>query len=101
MRNLSSYKFNEAANLLYGFFWHEFCDWYLELIKPNIKDRQNQVVMHKVLEKFLRTLHPFMPFITEEVWQMIGEKEKSSIMVEAWPHIQEEIIDKINSLNIW
>ena len=65
-KNLDNFKFNEAANLLYVFFWHEFCDWYLELIKPEIKLHQNQVVMYKVLEKFLRTIHPFMPFITDE-----------------------------------
>lgn len=97
---LEKYKFNEAANLLYKFFWHEFCDWYLELIKPRIKEKNNQVVMYKVLEKSLRLLHPFMPFITEEIWQKLSEATKSqshkvtSIMVEPWPHLQENIIDK-------
>ncbi|MGD0336397.1 MAG: valine--tRNA ligase [Candidatus Omnitrophota bacterium] len=108
---LENFEFNEAANLLYGFFWHEFCDWYLELIKPNIKDKHNQVVMYKILEKFLRVLHPFMPFITEEIWQKLNEVTKSqsqcaakrslpgggkvtSIMLEPLPHIQEQIIDK-------
>lgn len=90
---LDNYKFNEAANILYGFFWHEFCDWYLEIIKPNIKERQNQVVMYKVLEKFLRALHPFMPFVTEEIWQMLPH-EGQSIMVQPWPHTQGEMIDK-------
>ncbi|MDD5596193.1 MAG: valine--tRNA ligase, partial [Candidatus Omnitrophica bacterium] len=100
-QDLEQFKFNEAANLLYGFFWHEFCDWYLEIIKPQIKDRNNQVVMYKVLEKFLRVLHPFMPFITEEIWQRVrelgvGSQEPDirSIMIESWPHLQEQIIDK-------
>jgi len=98
-KNLHNFKFNEAANLLYGFFWHEFCDWYLELIKPQIKDPHNQIVMYKILEKFLRTMHPFMPFITEEIWQRILEMSESkknnlSIMTQPWPHIQEQIIDK-------
>jgi valyl-tRNA synthetase len=92
-KDLDSYKFNEAANTLYGFFWHEFCDWYLELIKVNIKEKENQIVMYKVLEKFLRTLHPFMPFITEEVWQRLPHGGES-IMVTASPHIQEAMIDK-------
>ncbi|MCX5706451.1 MAG: valine--tRNA ligase [Candidatus Omnitrophica bacterium] len=92
-KNLEKYQFNEAANLVYGFFWHEFCDWYLELIKSNITDRHNQVVMYKILEKFLRVLHPFMPFITEEIWQKLPH-EGSSIMLSSWPHIQEDIIDK-------
>jgi valyl-tRNA synthetase len=100
-KNLENYQFNEAANLLYGFFWHEFCDWYLELIKSGIKDPHNQIVMYKILEKFLRTLHPFMPFITEEIWQKLYQQGQSpagtvpveSIMIQPWPHIQENIID--------
>ncbi|MDD5432029.1 MAG: valine--tRNA ligase [Candidatus Omnitrophica bacterium] len=98
-KDLENFKFNEAANALYSFFWHEFCDWYLELIKPEIKSAHNQVVMFKILEKFLRALHPFMPFVTEEVWQMLKnhtspESVDVSIMVSPWPHIQENIIDK-------
>jgi len=92
-KNLDNFKFNEAANLLYAFFWHEFCDWYLELIKPEIKLHQNQVVMYKILEKFLRTIHPFMPFITEEIWQQLPH-QGDSIMEQPWPHIQEQMLDK-------
>ena len=99
-KNLAEYKFNESANILYVFFWHEFCDWYLELIKPDIRNKQNQVVMYKVLEKFLRVLHPFMPFITEEIWQRLAFQGQSplgtvpdSIMIQPLPHIQEQIID--------
>ena len=104
---LDSYKFNEAATMLYGFFWHEFCDWYLEIIKPDIKNPHNQLVMYKILEKFLRVLHPFMPFVTEEIWQKLnetttqslpaeqaGNNETTSIVTEPWPHIQEQLIDK-------
>jgi valyl-tRNA synthetase len=92
-KNLDSFHFNEAANILYAFFWHEFCDWYLELIKPDIKNPHNQLVMYKVLEKFLRAMHPFMPFITEEIWQRLPHQGES-IMVEPWPHMQEQIINK-------
>ncbi len=92
-KNIEAYKFNEAANLLYHFFWHEYCDWYLEMIKADIKNAQNQVVMYKVLEKFLRVIHPLMPFITEEIWQKISP-DSGSIMINPWPHIQEQIIDK-------
>jgi len=91
--DLDQFKFNEAANSLYSFFWHEFCDWYLEIIKPNIKNRNNQLVMYKILEKFLRALHPFMPFISEEIWQSLPH-EGNSIMLQPFPHIQEQIIDK-------
>ncbi len=90
---LETYKFNEAANLLYHFFWHEYCDWYLEMIKLDIKNPQNQLVLYKILEKFLRVLHPFMPFITEEIWQKINP-DSGSIMNTPWPHVQEQIIDR-------
>jgi len=90
---LNNYNFNEAANLLYAFFWHEFCDWYLEMAKPDIKSSQNQVVMYKVLEKFLRLIHPFMPFISEELWQKLSPGS-GSIMIQPWPHLQEKLIDK-------
>ena len=101
-KNLEAYKFNEAANTLYGFFWHEFCDWYLEMIKSDIKNQRNQVVMYKVLEKFLRLIHPFMPYISEEIWQRIYNQGQSpgggvpgnSIMIQPWPHVQEQMIDK-------
>ncbi|MCX5705216.1 MAG: valine--tRNA ligase [Candidatus Omnitrophica bacterium] len=92
--NLKAYRFNEAANLLYNFFWHEFCDWYLEMIKPEIHKPENQVVMYKVLEKYLRSIHPFMPFISEEIWQILPH-EGESIMTSSYPHIQQQLIDKI------
>ena len=92
-KDLDNFKFNEAANLIYSFFWHEFCDWYLEMIKPDIKNPQHQLVMYKILEKFIRVLHPFMPFITEEIWQRIINPG-TSIMQQPWPHLQVNMIDK-------
>ncbi|TRZ95326.1 valine--tRNA ligase, partial [bacterium] len=94
-KELDSFKFNEAANSLYSFFWHEFCDWYLELIKPQINQKQTQVVMFKVLEKYLRLIHPFMPFISEELWQKLPGA-KNSIMQQSWPHLQNELINSKN-----
>jgi len=91
-KDLDNFKFNEAANGLYSFFWHEFCDWYLELIKPQISQKTTQVVMFKVLEKYLRLISPFMPFISEEIWQRLSGA-KDSIMLQAWPHLQKELID--------
>ncbi|MEW8959027.1 MAG: valine--tRNA ligase [Moorella sp. (in: firmicutes)] len=87
---LEAYEIGEVARLLYDFFWGEFCDWYIELIKPRLygKDQKArhvaQVVLVEVLSKSLQLLHPFMPFITEEIWQHLpGEKE--SIMISNWP----------------
>ncbi|MBL7069173.1 MAG: valine--tRNA ligase [Candidatus Omnitrophica bacterium] len=90
---LDSYKINEAVKLIYEFFWHEFCDWYLELAKSTFSKEDTQVILYKVLEKSLRMLHPFMPFVTEEIWQRLPH-EGDSIMVATWPHIQKDLIDK-------
>jgi len=103
---LGNYQFNEAANTLYSFFWHEFCDWYLEIIKSDIQNAHNQLTMYKILDKFLRAIHPFMPFVSEEIWQRLSNmalakegktaslKPAPSIMVSSFPHIQKQIIDK-------
>ena len=98
-KTIKTYKFNEAANLLYHFFWHEYCDWYLEMIKTDIKNPQNQVVMYQVLEKFLRAMHPFMPFISEEIWQKINP-DSGPIITSPWPHVQEQIIDRKIEANL-
>ncbi|MFH1281184.1 MAG: class I tRNA ligase family protein, partial [Candidatus Omnitrophota bacterium] len=98
-KELDSFKFNEAANSLYTFFWHEFCDWYIELVKPQITQKNTQVVMFKVLEKYLRILHPFMPFITEEIWQKLPGAN-NSIMQQSWPHLQADLINKNDELQM-
>jgi len=92
---LDEYRFNEAANAIYEFIWHEFCDWYIEIAKTAIAEKTTQVILYKVLEKSLRMLHPFMPFITEEIWQKFPRSEKAtgdSIMIQPWPHIQKDMI---------
>jgi valyl-tRNA synthetase len=96
-RSIASYRFNEAANAVYEFFWHEFCDWYIETAKSSLAERRTQVILYKVLEKSLRMLHPFMPFVTEEIWRRFpheADHEGDSIMVQPWPHMQKEMISK-------
>ena len=72
---LDAYRFDRASYALYQFFWHEYCDWYLELIKPVLQDPAHpqgpvtRQTLQETLEVWLRLLHPFMPFITEEIWQ--------------------------------
>jgi valyl-tRNA synthetase len=88
---LDSYRFNDAAGALYNFVWHEFCDWYLEAIKPTLYGKEGQSrqqgtlsVLWRVLHDTLVLLHPFVPFITEEIWHKLpGTKE--SIMKAAFP----------------
>src|SRR5947208_16461388 len=68
---LSEFQINEAARLLYEFFWNEYCDWYVEMAKVRLKagDKSPMPVLVRVLESSMRLLHPFMPFVTEAVWQ--------------------------------
>ena len=88
---LDNYRFNDAAGAIYKFVWHEFCDWYLEIIKPVLygKERQNERhstlnVLWRVLHDILLLLHPFMPFVTEEIWHKLPGTE-GSIMKAAFP----------------
>jgi valyl-tRNA synthetase len=76
--NLASYRFHEAANLVYNFFWGEFCDWYIEIIKPRLLGTEEEAraavaFLGDVFEGSLRLLSPFMPFITEEIWHVMHE----------------------------
>ncbi len=98
-RQLSLYNFSEACRALYAFFWSEYCDWYIEFCKSRLygeseyERRTAQFVLVSVLERTLRLLHPFMPFITEEIWQKIlGTGE--SIMISVWPDPEVEWLDK-------
>jgi valyl-tRNA synthetase len=92
-KSLEEYKFNEACHTLYQFIWHEFCDWYLELsklylYKEALKNERHltQQTLLEVLDSILRLLHPFMPFVTEEIWQQLPQrKENESIMVAEFP----------------
>lgn len=88
---LDTYRFNEAAHALYQFVWHEFCDWYLEIIKPALYDntdvtrqRAAKGVLWYVLKNLLVLLHPFMPFVTEEIWHKLPGTQ-GSIMQAAFP----------------
>lgn len=100
---LDSYAFSEAAEAIYHFFWSELCDWYLEISKPRLeqdapeKDRQVafSVLIH-VLEQSMRLLHPFCPFISEEIWQMLPiheGKQEQHCAVAAYPIFDQALID--------
>jgi valyl-tRNA synthetase len=87
---LEAYRFDRAANALYHFTWHEYCDWYLELIKPVLQNAGHpdgpatRQTLIDTLETTMRLLHPFMPFITEEIWQTIPH-EGESIVIQGYP----------------
>ncbi|MCD5401788.1 class I tRNA ligase family protein, partial [candidate division NPL-UPA2 bacterium] len=93
--SLSACRFCEASQVIYEFLWHEFCDWYVELSKLRLYDsgateedkRTARWVLHYVLRNVLKLLHPYMPFITEEIWQHLAAEE-GSIMVSSWPRFR-------------
>jgi valyl-tRNA synthetase len=98
--SLNNYKFSDAAMLIYEFTWNYFCDWYVELAKEtlykegnSVEKKTTQYVIWFVLEHILRLLHPFMPFITEEIWQKIPHQGLSISMGE-WPSYKKESIER-------
>jgi len=84
---LEQYKFYEAADKLYHFIWHEFCDWYIEMAKPSLNagNKTTQAVLAKALDHLLRLLSPFMPFVTEEIWQHLPVHGES-LSLSSFPH---------------
>ncbi|MEH6556476.1 MAG: valine--tRNA ligase [Oceanicoccus sp.] len=101
---LEQYRFDLASQALYEFIWNEYCDWYLELSKPVLWDDNASASLKKgtrrtlirVLETTLRLLHPFMPFITEEIWQRVAPlsaKSGDTIMLQPYPEFNAEYID--------
>jgi valyl-tRNA synthetase len=91
---IESYRFNEAAGALYEFIWNVYCDWYLEFIKPvlsgadSAEKRETRAAAAWVLDETLRLLHPFAPFISEELWRVTGQHgpKRSGLLIEAaWP----------------
>jgi valyl-tRNA synthetase len=102
-QSLETYKFNEAAQALYDFFWNHFCDRYIEAVKPLLKDKNGDAgkrscfVLNYCLDLFLKLLCPFMPFIAEELWQMLPEKPAGyaeSITTTSWPTPDSSLIDQ-------
>jgi valyl-tRNA synthetase len=100
-----SYRFDLASQALYDFVWNEFCDWYLELSKPVLWDENaagaDQLSTRRtlivVLEQSLRMLHPFMPFLTEEIWQTVSPlvgRHEDSIMLAPWPDREPALVDE-------
>jgi valyl-tRNA synthetase len=110
-RAISNYRFDLASQALYEFVWNEFCDWYLELSKPVLWDdnasaeakRGTRHTLLHVLETSLRLLHPFMPFITEEIWQTVGRLSGISgptIMLQPYPEASEKGVDTVANADI-
>lgn len=111
---LDKYEFHEAVSSLYHFFWHDFCDWYIEFVKDEISTQNGENAARQklartriltILEQSLRLLHPFMPFLTEEIWQMLPgtssafhnsayKTTEATIMLADYPMGDDELIDE-------
>jgi valyl-tRNA synthetase len=94
---LDRYFLHEASKSIYQFFWHEFCDWYLEMTK--LHPQESRPILLYVLESSLRLLHPFMPFITEDLWQRMPHTGES-IVVAPYPEVQPERINESVEKNV-
>ncbi len=99
--SMEKYEYHNVGNELYSFIWEDFCDWYIELSKANMNDTTKSVLL-KVLTSILKMLHPFMPYVTEEIYQMLPIKEAKSIMISKYPVVEDynytselETIDKV------
>jgi len=82
-KNINSYEFGPALHALYDFIWHDFADKYIELVKDR-QDEEADLVLQHALFSILKMLHPFMPFITESIYQKIGLEKKDLLMIESW-----------------
>lgn len=93
------YEFGEVGRILYNFIWDDFCDWYIEMAKlplygeDEVAKKTTRSILAYVLDNTMRLLHPFMPFITEEIWQSLPH-EGESITVAKWPEVRPELSDK-------
>ena len=99
--SMEKYEYHNVGNELYSFIWEDFCDWYIELSKANMNDTTKSVLL-KVLTSILKMLHPFMPYVTEEIYQMLPIKDAKSIMISKYPVVEDynytselETIDKV------
>lgn len=94
--NLNNYDLGVWTQKVYDFIWGEFCDWYIEMVKPRLYDKENktreaaQYTLNKVLGDSLKLLHPIMPFITEEIYTKLYNNDES-IMISSWPQYSEEL----------
>jgi valyl-tRNA synthetase len=101
---MGNYRFNSAVKTLYDFVWHDFCDWYVEMVKSRFslpekdKDRNSaQEVTHLVLNHILKLLHPFAPFVTEEIWHHLYKIKAAgfdhALIQSGWPEVKKELVN--------
>ena len=92
IKHMDKYEFNLVGAELYSFIWEDFCSSYIEYAKFNLTDLTTQSVLYIVLEGILKLLHPFMPFVTEEIYQMLPLKDSESIMISEYPKYDKKLV---------
>jgi valyl-tRNA synthetase len=99
-KSLDRFRVNEGLNSIYQFFWHDYCDWYLELIKKRLYQKENETLKNTalsiashIMKETMSLLHPFVPFITEEVWQTFKAEKDESIVISNWPAADKSYVD--------
>ena len=103
--NMDNYDLGVALDKIYGFIWNEFCDWYIEIVKPRLYNKEGktrktaQYVLNKVLSDSLKLLHPFMPFVTEKIYTELYNNDES-IMIAEYPEYKEELEFKAEEIAI-
>jgi len=97
-KHMEKYDFNVVGSEIYSFVWDDFCDWYIELAKFNMNDTTKTVLIY-VLESILKLLHPFMPYVTEEIYLMLP-KHDESIMISSYPEYNKNFVFSDNSLDL-
>lgn len=98
---MDKYQFNNASSVIYDFVWTQFCDSYIEMAKYSLEDTATKSTLCYILTNILKLLHPFMPYVTEEIYQMLPVKEEESIMISSYPkyskkyiyELEEEVVD--------
>ncbi|WP_456405817.1 valine--tRNA ligase [Caldithrix abyssi] len=100
-QGIENFRVNDALNAIYHFFWDEYCDWYLEMIKRRLYQSNNEIerktalsVAAYIMKSSMELLHPFIPFITEEIWQNLRSEEEESIVISPWPEVKKSLINE-------
>lgn len=101
---LEEFEFDQSALLLYHFFWDDFCDWYIEISKIYLKDefrkKETQTVLYYVFSESLKLLHPFIPFITEELWQYLPSNSKKFLIQEPYPQARNFVLSEEEKFHV-
>ena len=99
-KSLENFKYNEASAAIYHFTWGTFCDWYIELLKPYFfgDDGEQKTECREtaawVMDEILKALHPFMPFITEELWQTLNDNRETDLILAPWTVFDADLVDQ-------